>query len=327
MIKLIDKKNKIEVEENIYYSKFIVNKNKINTDLLDFFNGKIKRGYKSGIYLLDKHFIFKDNEFYVLTGKKGSGKTTITQALQLIGSISNDLIWVVCFQENSEWSMKLNYMNYLLGDFALNIKKTNLELYKKVSDWVDEHFIFIEVDDIKTALYVTKNLIKKGKKIHAVLLDPINSFRNGFQETGNGYSDGVVAATEILKFTKKWANQRKLEAVTSYDAEGGWFLNKASFTYVIDREKGTNLNKIIVENVRNKHTGGSETDSENPLILEWSPNNINIRYNNDIHKSVNVIQKIILENGLFELTESSKNELIESNKNEFDREIFEDNFI
>lgn len=305
MIEPVKHKSDIEQEEVFDFENFIVDPKVINSDMGDFLSGKIPKGFTTGIHALDSHFVFKKNEFYILTGKKGAGKTTINIAIQLMGSIVNDLVWVVAFQENSEWSMKLNYMNYFFGDYSNNVKRNDLKHYNLVSDWIDQHFIFIEVDSIKMALNVTKHIIiEKGIDVHAVLLDPINTFRNGWQDTGNGYADGLLAAMEVLKFTKKFCSvhisqhpnmtaQRQEGAVTSYQGEGGWFLNKASFTYVIHREKGTNENHLIVENVRNKHTGGGETDTDNPVILEWSPNCINIVYLNGLNREQNVIQKLI----------------------------------
>ncbi len=287
MIERIDKSKKYELEDVFDYKKHIINKNEINQDLDDYLTGKIPHGFKSTISVIDNHFLCKRNEFYIVTGKKGQGKTTIYQILQLIFTISNNLIWVVAFQENSSWSMKLNLMNYILGDFANNVKKTNPELFKKAEQWLDKHFIFIKVDDIKTATEVAKGLINDGVDVHGMLLDPINSFKNGWQDTGNGYADGMAAGLELLKFSKEVCSvhitqhpnmsaQRQEGAVNSYQAEGGWFLNKAHNTCAIHRESGSNLNQIRVEHVRNKHTGGNQTTTENPIILEWSPKKINV---------------------------------------------------
>ena len=301
---LININKKYDNPESFDHTKHLVDPSLTNSDLDDFISGKIPQGYKTGIITLDDHFVFKKNEFYILTGKKGMGKTTINQALQIMTSIVNDLIFVVAFQENSHWSMKLNYMNYFLGAFAKEVKKLDLKRYNMASDWIDKHFIFIEVDDIKTATEVTKNLISEGVDVHALLLDPINSFKIGWQDTGNSYADGVVAGMELLKFTKKYCSvhisqhptmsaQRQEGAVSSYQAEGGWYLNKASFTYVIHRQNGTSENHIIVENVRNKHTGGGETDPSNPVVLDWSPTCVNIGYLTGHERELNVIQVLI----------------------------------
>lgn len=291
-------------ENEIDYNKFVVNPESINKTVKSFFNGEIKKGYEIGISCFDEHFVCKENELYALTGKKGGGKTTINQAIQIMHSIVNGLIWVCAFQENSDWGQKVNYLNYFFGEYAKDVEKREPEKYKLVSDWIDEHFIFLDVEDIKTALDVTEYLIKTKKiKVHALVLDPANSFQSGFSNTGNGYADGVETARKVLRFTEKLctvyisqhpnitSQRNKDRIITSYDAEGGWWLNKASFTWVIHREKDTNFNHIIVEDVRNKHTGGSRTNQENQLIIDWQVTRINILRGSEIYE--NVIQYLV----------------------------------
>ena len=290
-------------EEEKDFNKFIVNPKGINKTIQDFFNGDIKKGYEIGIPCFDEHFVCKENELYALTGKKGGGKTTINQAIQIMHSIVSDLVWVCAFQENSDWGQKLNYLNYFLGEHANIIKNTNPKLYNKASKWIDAHFIFLDVETIKDALDTTKFLIENGTKVHALVLDPANSFQSGFANTGNGYADGVETARKVLRFTEKYctvyvsqhpnitAQRNPDRIITSYDAEGGWWLNKASFTWVIHRVKDTHKNNIIVEDVRNKHTGGSRTDLYNELIIEWLVTTINIIQGDDIH--INVIQYLV----------------------------------
>jgi len=304
------------IESEFNYKDHIVNSNSINQDLDDFITGKIPQGFKSSIHTLDNHFVSKKNEFYIVTGKKGQGKTTIYQILQLLFSISNDLIWAVAFQENSSWSMKLNLMNLLLGEFARDVKRSDLRRYNKASDWLDKHFIFIEVDDIKTATEVCKGLIDDGIDVHGLLLDPINSFKNGWQDTGNGYADGVAASLELLKFAKtvcsvhitqhpNMSGQRQEGAVSSYQAEGGWFLNKAHNTCAIHREAGSSENELRVEHVRNKHTGGDQTERDNPIIIEWSPTRISIFMRNSPgHREENVVCSLVSKYNILELKES-----------------------
>ena len=65
--------------------------------------------------------------------------------------------------------------------------------------------------------------------------------------------------------------------VSSVHAEGGWYLNKASYTCTINREQGSNESVFNIDNVRNRKTGGKETKLSNSFILEWSPYDINIR--------------------------------------------------
>jgi energy-coupling factor transporter ATP-binding protein EcfA2 len=299
----IDKPADLLKEDNDFsYKDYVIKHETINKDVEDFVTGRIPHGFPCGISDLDNHFLCKKNEFYLLTGKKGDGKTTIHQCLEIMYSIVNGLIWVVAFQENSEWSVKLNYMAYLLGRFPKDVYREDRELYDKASKWVDKHFYFIEVEDIKTATEVTKAIINSGVDVHGLVIDPVNSFSFGWDDTGNDHTDGKVAGRKMLNFTKKYCSihasqhpimsvQRSKEDVTSYSGEGGHYLNKASFTYYINR-RGKNENEFSVDNVRNKHTGGNTTEQENPLVIYWHPTKIDVGYRVSNEKELDVIGQI-----------------------------------
>jgi len=133
-------------DESIDFSRFIEDGGEIDNELNDFVDGNVAQGFTLGISCFDEYYVAKKFEFYGIVGKKGRGKTTINQAIQVAHSVANDLIWVVAFQENSSWSMKLNYMNYLLCDFAKDVKKNDPDLYKRAMDWLDKHFIFLKIE-------------------------------------------------------------------------------------------------------------------------------------------------------------------------------------
>jgi energy-coupling factor transporter ATP-binding protein EcfA2 len=291
-----------EPQEQVDFEQYIVSNSSINSSVQAFYNGEIPKGFSIGIPCFDEFFVCKQNELYALTGKKGEGKTTIQMAIQIMQSIANGLVWVCAYQENKDYSQKINYLDYLLGESAAGVRIKNPKLYNKAINWIDAHFIFLKVEDIKTALEVTKHLIATGVKVHALVLDPINSFVSGFNTTGNGYSDGVETARKVQRFVEDYCSvyvsqhpnmtaQRADKPVTSYDAEGGWWNNKADITFTINRERGTSLNNIGVENVRTKHTGGNRTDPDNPLIINWRMAIIDIFQGENKH--INVIQYLI----------------------------------
>ena len=69
--------------------------------------------------------------------------------------------------------------------------------------WVDKHFIFLQVETIKEALETTKYLIEEKQiDVHAVFLDPINSFDSGYYNSGNSYQDMVDTSKKILRHSK-----------------------------------------------------------------------------------------------------------------------------
>ncbi len=297
----LDTPKVVEPLDDFDYKKHIVSNDEINKEVEDIVLGKIKKGFGIGFPVLDNHIVAKSNEFFALVGKKGRGKTTIQQILQLMWSIVNNLIWVVAYQENDDSDSKLNYLGYLLCDNPKSVKRNNPELYYKAMNWLDKYFIFINVRSIKTATDVVKGLKKDGVNVHGLVIDPVNSFRNGWSDTGNKYMDGEIAATELLFFSKEvcsihlsqhpnMAGQRSNEDINSFHAEGGWFLNKASFTYAINRDNGSNENRISVDNVRKKRTGGGETSSDNPIKLHFSPSKIDLEI-----EGSHYVENVILE--------------------------------
>ena len=85
MIELIDPNKK---EESIdVYKKHLIPHSEINKDIEDYISGKIPQGFASNSTNLNQHYLFKKNEFYLCTGRKGEGKTTINQTLQIFGSV------------------------------------------------------------------------------------------------------------------------------------------------------------------------------------------------------------------------------------------------
>jgi len=194
--------------------------------------------------------------------------------------------------------MKLSIMNYILGDFARDVERSNKDLYQKASDWVDEHFYFLDVDDMKTACDVAKSMIDNGINIHALVLDPANSLDSGWNNSGNEFKDGKDDAKKILAFREKYCSvhmsqhpttgaQRTEGDITSNQAEGGWYFNKADYTYSLNRDNGENITRCNVENIRNKLTGGDTTAPNNEMIVVWTPTKVDIGLNNgNMHEDV-----------------------------------------
>lgn len=283
------------------YKKHIIDKNYVNTRLNDYLHGRIPRGYGIKLPVLDSVIVCKINEMLACVGKKGRGKTAIEEILLLMWAMANDLCFVLALQENDVSLEKMNLMGYILGKSPKQVEIENKELYNKAVKWLDNHFVFIDIDDFKTATEVTKSLIKSGKKIDGLFLDPVNSFENGWVNTGNQWQDEKLAAKKLLNFSKEYctvflsqhptmAGQRSPEDINSYSAEGGHFLNKSHFTWAINRDNGSNVNRISVDNVRNKYTGGSVTQPDEPLLLKWHPFKIDIEYQGD--QELDVIQRI-----------------------------------
>ncbi len=280
-------------EDEFDYKKHIVKPAELNKKAKGYRDGTIKRGYKTGIKIIDDIIVMKPREMHACTGKKGRGKTTIQQILFLCWAMANDLHCVLALQENEQSLEKNNYLGYIFGRNPREVEKENPKFFYKVEEWIDEHIKFIEVETMKEATQVVKGIIKNEHKVDLLFIDPVNSFESGFSFTGNSHTDDKITASKMLRFAKEcslfvsqhptMSGQRSDEDINSYSAEGGYFLNKAHFTWAINRDNGSNLNRISVDNVRNKYTGGDVTPKDYPLLLEWGKYNINIiHYKKDV---------------------------------------------
>lgn len=300
MAGLLDDEIQKELTEEFDYKKHLISKQHLKAKSKRYRDKKEPVGYKMGIRMIDDIIVMKPNEMHACTGKKGRGKTTVQQILFLGWAMANDLHCVLALQEN-EQSLEVNrFLGYCFGCDPKKVEIENPELFNKVENWFYDHFTFIQVDTLKEATQVVNGIKENGGKVDLLFCDPINSFESGFSDTGNSHKDDKITAMHMLKFTKTcslfvsqhptMSGQRSEEDVNSYSAEGGYFLNKAHFTWAINRDNGSNDNRISVDNVRNSYTGGDVTPKDCPLILEWGKYNINIRHYGE--QELDILQKI-----------------------------------
>ena len=270
------------------WKKHIISDSKIKDRAKKYRLGLIPVGMKCGIDIIDDIVVMKPKELHACTGKKGRGKTTIQQILFLMWAMANDLHCVMCLQENKKGLTRNVILGYLLGGDPQYFEKNNEELFNKVDNWISDHFTFLRVDTVKEACETVKGIKESGRNVDLLFLDPINSFDSGFSNTGNTHIDDKITAMKLLRFTEDFcatfvsqhptmSGQRSEEDVNSYSAEGGYILNKADFTWAINRDNGSFNNRVSVDNNRNSYTGGNVTNPNNPLIIEWGAYSINAK--------------------------------------------------
>lgn len=165
--KQIDKIRELNVEENEY----ITAEDIINT--LDEENSQVKLGFSD----LDKALYISQNDFVILAGGTGTGKTTF--ALNLLRNLSKEY---QCVYFNMEMSKKTLYKRLSAIETGININKFNdirtLEtrevkfLYQKISEIEERKIILINnsqnIDNIEKII----SNIKDDRKI-VVILDHI----------------------------------------------------------------------------------------------------------------------------------------------------------
>ena len=165
--KQIDKIRELNIEENEY----ITAEDMINT--LEEKNSQVKLGFSD----LDKALYISQNDFVILAGGTGTGKTTF--ALNLLSNLSKEY---QCVYFNMEMSKKTLYKRLSAIETGININKFNdirtLEtrevkfLYQKISEIEERKIILINnsqnIDNIEKII----SNIKNDRKI-VVILDHI----------------------------------------------------------------------------------------------------------------------------------------------------------
>lgn len=165
--KQIDKIRELNIEENEY----ITAEDMINT--LEEENSQVKLGFSD----LDKALYISQNDFIILAGGTGTGKTTF--ALNLLSNLSKEY---QCIYFNMEMSKKTLYKRLSAIETGININKFNdirtLEtrevkfLYQKISEIEERKIILINnsqnIDNIEKII----SNIKDDRKI-VVILDHI----------------------------------------------------------------------------------------------------------------------------------------------------------
>ena len=163
----IDKIRELNIEENEY----ITAEDMINT--LEEENSQVKLGFSD----LDKALYISQNDFVILAGGTGTGKTTF--ALNLLSNLSKEY---QCVYFNMEMSKKTLYKRLSAIETGININKFNdirtLEtrevkfLYQKISEIEERKIILINnsqnIDNIEKII----SNIKDDRKI-VVILDHI----------------------------------------------------------------------------------------------------------------------------------------------------------
>lgn len=177
--KQIDKIRELNIEENEY----ITAEDMINT--LEEKNSQIKLGFSD----LDKALYISQNDFVILAGGTGTGKTTF--ALNLLSNLSKEY---QCVYFNMEMSKKTLYKRLSAIETCININKFNdirtLEtrdekfLYQKICEIEERKIILINnsqnIDNIEKII----SNIKDDRKIVVILdhIGLINSQGNSLYE-------------------------------------------------------------------------------------------------------------------------------------------------
>jgi len=294
-------KNEEEIEfDNV--NEYVYSFDEVQKELEMFYKGEIEKGKSTGSNLIDKHFLFKKNEFTQFLGDMNIGKTFVMQffialAIRFVG-------WkvIIAIQENKHWDFLDGILSFLNASNG-NKSYSNGDIsYSKQMKFLKSRVKFIKSDgkSIIDVINIAKALNEKEKH-DLILLDPLNGFKVDTElKLGYGHEYHHNIAMELLNFSKNImsvylnthttvGNQRgrkgskqetggERRVPQAQDAEhGGSYSNKADTVVSLDRaidaddpyDKRTTL--MWVKKIRNGKLGGETNPDDKPIHLEFDP--------------------------------------------------------
>ena len=137
-------------------------------------NGSIKEGLKLDVIQIDEFLRFKPGNFNVILGHANVGKTSVVMYLMLLYSIKHNLRWLVFSSENEPYSLIRKLVEYLEGK---PINKIDTDSFNKQVKWVNDHFKFIEPNDLYTYKQIMElaQHVKNAWSYDGFMIDPYNS--------------------------------------------------------------------------------------------------------------------------------------------------------
>ncbi len=275
-------------------------------------SGHIKEGLKLNVPQIDNHFRFKSGNFNVILGHANVGKTSVVMYLMLMYSIKHNLRWLVFSSENEPYSLIRKLVEYLEGK---PINKVETDDFDKRIKWINEHFKFIEPNDLYTykGLLELAQHVKNAWHYDGFMVDPYNSLMKDKDVLKglSGHEYDYLATSEMRIFAKKnnvsiWLNthaatealrkkhpqnhpyaEHPIPPMASDVEGGGKFVNRADDFLVIHRyiQHPTDwmYSHIHVRKVKDIDSGGRPTSLDEPIRLKSLLNNVGFEVN---HKSL-----------------------------------------
>ena len=290
-----------------YHSNLVTYKAQVDK-LQDIRDGKVKEGLSLGVKEIDEYWRFKFGSFNIVLGHASTGKTTTLLYLLLLYAVRFDLKYLIYSAENEATSISKKLVEFRTG---LPFNKIGNEVWKKELKWVDQHFKYINIDEVFTAseLLAKAQEVKQTFDYSALMIDPYNSLLRD-KETmkshgAHEYDYAVVSDMRLFCRKNKCSIYLVTHAVTEAlrhrhpmnhpfanyitppsagSAEGGGkFLNKSDNFLILHRytnhpEFWTSTFLAVIK-IKEIDSGGRPTPLENPIEFKSVSNNVGFSLN------------------------------------------------
>lgn len=139
--------------------------------------GRERKGVSFGWQTIDECMLLNKKFLMLITGYPSYGKSTFIDAMTINISVMHDWRWLFFSTETDNYTTHLRKLVQIHAGKSL-IALTEKEIEKSVR-WINDHFTwigqpedtFLSLDDV---LRITKDLLKEGKYIDGLIIDPWN---------------------------------------------------------------------------------------------------------------------------------------------------------
>lgn len=267
---------------------FLADEEEMDEYLLAVINGTLEFGLPTGLNLLNTHFMLKKHHLVWIGGSDNVGKTFVVWYLALLAAKLHG--WKIAIQsaENGDGQMRNKLIEFFLGK---SVKIADDEELTIARDFVKRHFRIISAKQFHTLedfLLKCELLYDEGFEFDLVIGEPWNSFDTPLGADRYAITIQRLNLLRVFKenYSSVWiCDHVNTEAARRKDKDGYVLAphksdiemgqikaNKTDDFIIVHRVVNhpfrKNQTEIHVHKVKNKETGGSPTDKDEPVILE-----------------------------------------------------------
>lgn len=259
-------------------------------------SGDLEMGLKTGFEELDKHFVFKLNNFIICNGHDNVGKSVFIWFLAIMSAKLHNWRWIIYAAENRVGFVYVKLLEFFAVKKVQEMKPEELAEAKK---FIKKHFTILNNYEI----YTYKQLLVIGEKLceeseyQGFFIDPYNSLDVDMGEFNrqSTHDYHYKATNEFRQFSKKYCGiWLSCHAVTyalrqkdhdgnpaapqKADTEGGGkFSNRADDFITLHRKvqdsEKYRIMEVHIRKVKETETGGRPTHMDHPILFEMLTNN------------------------------------------------------
>lgn len=290
----VSKSAKVEVRSFVDMTdddtSFLSNKDEEKEYLESWVSGNFTKGLPTGMYHLDKHFLFKRGNLVMFNGLDNVGKSSFVWFLTMLSSRMHGWKWIIFSSENRPASIRKKLIEFY---WDKSIKRQSERERDEAEKFVYSHFDIIKNSENMYNYMDILNMatkLSKKKEYHGLMIDPYNSLKVDSPGSGKGYDYHYEAASVMKLFgsnnnisiflnlhvgTSGARNVDKdgyVKAPQKADTEMGvMFPNKADEFITIHRNTQHDeefiYTEIHVRKVKEVETGGMPTSMYRPVIV------------------------------------------------------------